>query len=369
MIARASLIVLALSLASCHTLGLGDKVRPPEYRPAGETRCRVLQSQNNPLVVEWPSTERGALESALKRGPVLVRYTGCEMEVLKSCEIRGRYRYAAFTPKRDRVTIRDEDELYATLPVGAPALQARLKTAGSLEVDMTLVGRFELDGELDTRGAHAGCETATHVVTGVTVGSFTFSAGALLEVGAGVAGVAGARTAGERETLTRDGEAAACASATPQADAPPDRCGAIVRIEVRGIPAGPGHAARAEVPVPSEKPSGRAASAWVLGGIGVIGLGVGAGYGWRALSLSHDSDIYCDGRACRDQKGIDLRNQANDSATISTVSSAVGVVALGAGLLVGLTGSDASPKEPLARKSWSPGIALGPGSVTLRGQW
>lgn len=354
-------------LPACRTSGLTDQLRPPEYRPSGETKCRVSKSQDNPLVVEWPSTDRAALEASLKRGPVAVRYTGCEMQVLRECRLQGKYRYVSITPKQDVVTIRDEDQLYASLPVGAPLLEARLKTSGQLNVDTTLVGRFELEDPSISGEATGNCGGATHLVSGVTVGAFTFSAGAQLEAEVGASWVASGKTAGARETLTRDGDAAACQQASA-AGSPPDRCGAIVRIEVSKIPANVVLPSVAAAPTPVA-PSSNAAPAWLLAGIGVVGLGVGAGYGLRAMSQSHDADQYCDGRACRDQRGIDLRNQATESATVSTVSFGLGLLAIGTGVWLGVSSPDRSSKEATARSRTAPEVKVGLGSLQVGGAW
>jgi hypothetical protein len=73
------------------------------------------------------------------------------------------------------------------------------------------------------------------VITGLTVGAFSFYAGASAEVGAGVKVGnigAGASSGTEREVLKEDGNADSCAAAT-QADAnAPDGCGALLRVEV-----------------------------------------------------------------------------------------------------------------------------------------
>jgi outer membrane protein OmpA-like peptidoglycan-associated protein len=72
-------------------------------------------------------------------------------------------------------------------------------------------------------------------VYGVAVGAFEFYAGADAEVGgaAGVAGFGGeARSKAAREVLTRNGDASTCAKATRGDAAPPDGCGALIRVDV-----------------------------------------------------------------------------------------------------------------------------------------
>lgn len=69
--------------------------------------------------------------------------------------------------------------------------------------------------------------------------------------------------------------------------------------------------------------------AWIAGGIGIAGVLVGSYFGLRAISLKNEADDHCptDGRCF--ERGIELRDDANDAATISTVAFAVGIAGLG----------------------------------------
>jgi hypothetical protein len=202
----------------------------------GQAKCGVKASAAKPLVVEWPAADRAALEARATRSLVAVRYQGCEMEVLTSCTVQGAYSYLGLNQKREGVRIKSVDELYAQLPVGAVGLEAKLERAGQLNVDMVIVGRKEAERfEFSERDLEGRCSEATHVITGLTLGAFSFYAGASAEVGAGVKVGnigAGASSGTEREVLKEDGNADACAAAT-QADAnAPDGCGALLRVEV-----------------------------------------------------------------------------------------------------------------------------------------
>jgi hypothetical protein len=79
------------------------------------------------------------------------------------------------------------------------------------------------------------CSGATHFVYGVTVGAFDFYAGGKADVsgsaGIGNIGAKGASQS-EREDLNKDGEVSACSKATTGDKAPPEGCGALIRIEV-----------------------------------------------------------------------------------------------------------------------------------------
>ncbi len=214
----------------------------PDLADAKESSCAMVKDHSRPLIVEWPASSRGDLEVRMSRGLVLVRYVGCSMEIVERCATStgGGYRYVPFTIKEDRLTIRDKGDLWANLPLGAARLEGKLQSRGALDLDMTMVGKFEADGPgpaaLDLRGE---CDRATHVVIGITAGAFELSAGGTVEAGAGVT-VLGKGLKGEevssRETLSRDGSFSACAKAAPDDKAPPRGCAGALRVEVSPLP-------------------------------------------------------------------------------------------------------------------------------------
>jgi hypothetical protein len=211
-------------------------VAPDLATETGQAKCGVKASAAKPLVVEWPAADRAALEARANRSLVAVRYQGCEMEVLTNCTVQGAYSYLGLNQKREGVRIKSVDELYAQLPVGAVGLEAKLERAGQLNVDMVIIGRKEAErAEFSERDLEGRCSDATHVITGLTVGAFSFYAGASAEIGAGVKVGnigAGVSSGTDREVLKQDGNEDACAAATQaDADAPPG-CGALLRVEV-----------------------------------------------------------------------------------------------------------------------------------------
>ena len=235
---RAPFLVLALALfAGCAGGNLASRVaQAPKFEPDGETRCGLMKSQAHPLVVEWPSADRLTLENKIREGVVAVRYVGCEMRVLERCTVPAKYTYLGATRSEDKVVIKDEDDLYTNLPLGAAKLEGKLLRSGELTVDMDLVGRYEAEKpSIRADELEGDCDGATHFVYGVAVGAFDFHAGADSAVGGGVSfagfGASGQSQA-ERETLKKSGDEAACAKATSADKAPPDGCGALVRLEV-----------------------------------------------------------------------------------------------------------------------------------------
>jgi hypothetical protein len=232
-----ALVFVLLASAGCSSTPAAAIAQPPEYAPKGEAKCGVTKSQAEPLIVEWPSAARGKLETQARRGLVAVRYIGCEMQVLSGCRAPGEYEYAPMTRKRDRLSIRNEDDLYASIPVYAASFEGKLRTAGELNVRMTLVGRYEADRQGVRKDELSGdeCSGATHVITAITAGAFQFFAGADAEAGAG-AGIAGAgvgaQSAAQREILREDGDDVSCEKASRNDKEPPEGCAAMLRVEV-----------------------------------------------------------------------------------------------------------------------------------------
>lgn len=215
----------------------------PKNALHARTVCKVGTTQPKPLIVEWPTELRADLEARAKRGPMAVRYQGCEMEVLERCKVPGTYHYAAVSPKTETIAITNERELYASLPIGAMGLEAKLKAKGQLTIDMVLVGKWLADRPAyapdDLRGDCAG---ATHVIAGLAVGAFSFRSGSGTQASAGatVSGIgASGSSASTQETLMTDGDMKACGRADSTNAAPVAGCSALVRLDTVAIGAMP----------------------------------------------------------------------------------------------------------------------------------
>jgi hypothetical protein len=211
----------------------------PTYHPAGG-KCSVAKSQAEPLIVEWSSVDRTKLEALARQGIVAVHYVGCEMQVLAACTVPGsKYKYIGTTIKHDEEHIRDENELYAKLPLGAAGLEGALKSAGQLSVGMSIVGRMQADREVKYADLQGTCKEATHAVRALTVGAFEFSTGASAKLGGEVSAFganAGAGSQASRDVISRDGLENACSNAQQDDAHPPAGCGALIRIELAPLP-------------------------------------------------------------------------------------------------------------------------------------
>ena len=215
--------------------------RTPELDAQGQSRCGVMKSSERPLIIEWPSSDRGALEGLVKRGAglVAVRYAGCEMEVVRRCAVPGLYSYTAVEPKRDDQLFRSADDLYAKIPIGAAQLEAELARHGALSLAMTVVGQHHAARERVGRAELKGdCEEATHVITMVHVGAFKLAseAGAKISAGGGLAvgPRAGVNASAQRGFERSDGDPGRCYSNAGD-PTPPAGCSSLLRLEVEPI--------------------------------------------------------------------------------------------------------------------------------------
>ncbi|HEY6459343.1 MAG TPA: hypothetical protein VIY73_04305 [Polyangiaceae bacterium] len=107
-------------------------------------------------------------------------------------------------------------------------------------------------------------------------------------------------------------------------------------------------------------PTGRVV-AYVLGGAGVVGIGIGTGFGIDAISKNGASNAsgHCTG-GC-DSTGKSLREQALSSATASTVAFGVGLAALAAGVVLYVVTPGGVEVQPSVGASY--------GGVTVGKRW
>lgn len=101
-------------------------------------------------------------------------------------------------------------------------------------------------------------------------------------------------------------------------------------------------------------------AAYALGGLGVIGVGLGAVFGVDAIGKNDDSyEQGCIGNNCSPEAGA-LRKDAQTSGTISTIAFIAGGAALAGGAVLFFTAPSArseSTRAPVARMRLAPGAA------------
>jgi hypothetical protein len=142
-------------------------------------------------------------------------------------------------------------------------------------------------------------------------------------------------------------------------------------------PRAPGNAPSSPPPVVSASPetntsppqlpprgSGQRMAGYVIGGVGVAGIGIGAGFGVAAIFKQKDSNAICPGTVCRrdQESALELNQDAKTFARVSNIAFGVGAVGVVAGSILILT-------APRQKKDATVGVAFyrGGGGVSLDG--
>jgi hypothetical protein len=125
-------LLASIALASAGCGGVPDVVAsdPTVAQAEGKDEAAMCQSaydRENPLIIEWPGTEKVALESIAKRGLVMVRYEGCKLQILHRCEVKGSYGFDAVTVHRDTLEIKDDKDLFTRMPRALELAQGRAR--------------------------------------------------------------------------------------------------------------------------------------------------------------------------------------------------------------------------------------------------
>lgn len=160
------------------------------------------------------------------------------------------------------------------------------------------------------------------------------------------------------------------------------REGAPVRVVVPQLtptpvepspPVQPAPSPAAPAPAPATEARGASISplVWVLGGVGVVGVGVGSFFGLRAMSKDDASQDECRPNNVCSRRGVELRDEAFDAAAISTVGFAVGGVGLAAAaaLWIVASGSSEAPASAGVLRHVSASVDPHGGGVAVQGRW
>lgn len=118
-------------------------------------------------------------------------------------------------------------------------------------------------------------------------------------------------------------------------------------------------------PGAATQPEGLGTQRWLSVGAGVVGVAgvvVGSVFGLKSKAKHDEASDHCDGAACRDPEGVDLRDDARRAGNLSTIGFIVGGLGLAGGAVLWLT---ASPRPSDAATA----LELGPGHVALRARF
>ncbi len=211
---------------------------------AAKNACNP-DNHKRPFIIEWDATDMSSFESYAANDVVIVRYEGCNLQVLDECRndsVRGEQ--GAYKPVEgtsgslEKLEIASEGELYAKLPLGEATLGGRVRggekfsmeyyVAGTRNASRDAVYRADLDD-------NPGCEGATHFVYGYNLGAFAL--GSVTESSAEVGGSmygfgAGGNTSKSRKADKKGGDLSVC-----QADdaTEVEGCKAPIRLSLRAI--------------------------------------------------------------------------------------------------------------------------------------
>ena len=110
---------------------------------------------------------------------------------------------------------------------------------------------------------------------------------------------------------------------------------------------------------------------WVVGGVGIVGLGIGAAFGISAISNNNSSNAngHCDATGC-DATGTSLRNDAISNATASTITFIAGGVLTAAGIVLVVV-APVDKKATTGTLEVRPLVGWGQGAtgLSLAGSW
>jgi hypothetical protein len=95
--------------------------------------------------------------------------------------------------------------------------------------------------------------------------------------------------------------------------------------------------------VASPSRSGSGAFGWIIGGTGVAALAVGAGFGVASLASYHDASSLCPSHTECTQAALSAHDSAETKAWISNVALGIGVVGVGLGGWILLSGRGREP--------------------------
>jgi hypothetical protein len=116
-------------------------------------------------------------------------------------------------------------------------------------------------------------------------------------------------------------------------------------------------------PAAPTRVDGQAVAAIASATVGVAGLVAGTAFGLQSKSKHDESDRYCEGNVCQEQRGVDLMDEARRAGNRATVSFVIGGVGLGVAGVLWFVRPFGKKQETAVR------IGFGPGAVRVAGSW
>jgi hypothetical protein len=205
----------------------------------GDVACTAasVQGQVSPFVVDWSDVHRADLETGLGAGVVVVKY-GCDgFQVLPACTLAGSYAYTGISPKSNVVEMKDAASVQANFGsfVSPVKFDAAFQQGRALNLAYMMVGTQSTTvSRVAAADLTGSCEGATHFVHRAYLGAFAMDSAAMgaARAAVDVLGYGGASAGADssRQSYQRDGDIAACATATAADEAPKAGCAAMLRV-------------------------------------------------------------------------------------------------------------------------------------------
>jgi hypothetical protein len=140
------------------------------------------------------------------------------------------------------------------------------------------------------------------------------------------------------------------------------------KVDPSAAPGAPGAAAGGDHPAsPAREPN--RVPVYVAGGVGIVGLALGAGFGFAAMSAKSDLDKTCNTNKACPASSSDKLDSAKTLGTISTVGFIVGAVGAVAAVTLYFVDFSGGARASTASTGGRLGAYVGPGSAGLRGSF
>jgi uncharacterized protein len=242
----ASLGLFLCAAASACGGAVGEQVRPKDHTASGASgiaaaACTGTPSLARPLVVDLEADLRVDLETAMKKGLVVVNYDCKSLHVVTGCKLsEARYDYVGVDRKETVLQLRNKDDLSVNLPFSSVKLGGEMHSGRSIDLAIVLVGQKSTTvSKVDRKALEGDCEGATHFLQNASVGAFSMATGSVgkVVVAADLFKTVGATGGSEssRHATTSDGSLEACRKSDGDLTAPPAECRAPVRVQLLPI--------------------------------------------------------------------------------------------------------------------------------------
>jgi hypothetical protein len=240
----AGVVTLSLALAAWHFGGGGNLASDASVGHSEDGGCRLV---SDPLVVDWESHHRVAVEAAMRKGIAVVRYDCSSLSLLDGCSADAAYSFTPVSMKDEVERLETKNDLQAKLagPLVSQldgeisrglVLDVAKVTAGLKEAMFTEGGKAANMWHLNRSALRGGkdCDGATHFVQGAVVGAFALGLETKGQARSASSIFSGS---GESDKVShiRDGQHDECKQLPDDAKSPSPACDALIRLRLVAI--------------------------------------------------------------------------------------------------------------------------------------